>query len=185
MSAHVRYSRLTRFVDRGRWPVTLSMDRKPRHQPCRQRQMTGFFRIDRPEPLLNEPPVDCRGRLPQRVAHADELVEPGAKKIALTAVPTLLGRIAESLPRLSCDRESRLAPRLNLQDRGPLHRATIKIEYFKCPGNAQNPGVSAFHGRFASPYLATDVDSVPPRWCPPTTKYYIERLVPSSPAPSH
>jgi hypothetical protein len=73
-------------------------DRKTRHQPCRQRRLAWLVRIDRPEPLLKEPPVDRRRQLRQRMAQVDDLVAPRPEKIALPAVPTLLRPHRESLP---------------------------------------------------------------------------------------
>ena len=78
--------------------VRVLEDRKPRHQPCRQRRLTRLVRIDCAEPLLQEPPVNCRGQFRQRVAHVDDLVETGLEKIALPAVPTLLRPHRELLP---------------------------------------------------------------------------------------
>lgn len=42
------------------------------------------------------------------------------------------------------DRESRPGARLNLQDRGPLHRPIRQKRYFKIPADAHNQGVSRF-----------------------------------------
>jgi hypothetical protein len=65
-------------------------DRQTRHEPRRQRRMSGLVRIDRTEPTLEKPPVDGPGQFRQRVAHVDDLVEPRPEKIVLPALPTLL-----------------------------------------------------------------------------------------------
>ena len=46
--------------------VRVLEDREPRHQPGGRRRMPRLVRIDRPEPLLQQPPVDRRGQLRQR-----------------------------------------------------------------------------------------------------------------------
>src|SRR5471030_540265 len=61
-----------------------------RHEPRRQRRMSGLVRIDHTEPTLEKPPVDGPGQLRQRVALVDDLVEPRPEKIVLPALPTLL-----------------------------------------------------------------------------------------------
>ena len=66
-------------------------DRKPRHQPRRQRRMPGLVRIDRAEPRLEEAPVDRPTELRQRVTRVDDPVEPGFEEIVLSAVPPLPG----------------------------------------------------------------------------------------------
>src|ERR1700722_2341424 len=66
-------------------------DRKPRHQPRRQRRMPGLVPIDRAEPLLEKAPVDRPTEFRQRVIPVDDLVEPRPEKIALSAVPPLPG----------------------------------------------------------------------------------------------
>jgi len=56
--------------------VRVLEDRKPRHQPRRQRRPAGAVRIDRAKSLLQEPTIDRLGEPHQGVAHVDDLVEP-------------------------------------------------------------------------------------------------------------
>ena len=98
-------------------------DRKPRHEPRRQRRMSGLVRIDRAKPLLEKAPVDRPGELGERVIDVDDLVEPRPEEIVLSAVPPLLGPHRITLPPLSDDRESHLGRSLNLQDSSPIDRS--------------------------------------------------------------
>ena len=125
--------------------VRVLEDRQPRHQPRRQRRLAGLVRIDRAEPLLQKAPVDRRGQLRQRMAQVDDLVEPGAEKIVLTAVPTLLRPHRESLP--SPLRRQRITPRRPTQfarSRPARPRKPAKTTTSKSPQTPANPGVSGF-----------------------------------------
>ena len=88
-------------------------DRQPRHQPRRQRRMAGSLRIDRAEPRLEKSPIDRSGELGQRMAHVDDLVEPGAKEVVLTAVPALF-RPHTPIPRIA-SRDQRITPQRPFQ----------------------------------------------------------------------
>jgi len=118
-------------------------NREPGHQPRRQRRLTRPVRIDRPEPLLKESPVDRRGEPRQRVAQVDDLVEPSLEKIALTAVPTLPRPHRESLPSPLTTAENHASAQDSICK--IVARSTVqprKNEYFqKTP---QNQGVLEF-----------------------------------------
>ena len=91
-------------------------DRQARHEPGRQRRMTGLVGIDRPEPLLKKPPVDGAGELRERVAHVHDLIEPRPEQVVLSALPSRL-RLHRIAPHpLTKVRESRLNASRNLQD---------------------------------------------------------------------
>ena len=90
-------------------------DRQARHEPGRQRRMTGLVRMDRPEPLLEKPSVDGAGELRQRVGHVDDLVEPRPEQVVLSALPPLLRPHRIILRPLSGARESRPKAPRNLQ----------------------------------------------------------------------
>jgi len=60
------------------------------HQPRRQRRLARPVVIDGAEALLQKAPVDRAGELRQRMAHVDDLVEPGLEKIVLSALASLL-----------------------------------------------------------------------------------------------
>jgi hypothetical protein len=51
-------------------------NRKPGHQPRRQRRLAGTIRVDGAEIRLQKSPVDGPRQLRQRVFHVDDLVEP-------------------------------------------------------------------------------------------------------------
>ena len=54
-------------------------DRKPRHQPRRQRQMAGPVGVDRAEPLFEKAPVDRSAELGDRVTQARRCGRAGAR----------------------------------------------------------------------------------------------------------
>ena len=71
--------------------------------------MTGLVGIDRPEPLLQKPPVDGASQLRQRVAQVDDLVEPRPEQVVLSALTPLLRPHRIILPR--CPRRENHAQR--------------------------------------------------------------------------
>ncbi len=91
-------------------------DRKPCHQPRRQRRMPGLVRIDRAEPFLEKAPVDRPTELRQRVIPVDDLVEPRPEEIVLSAVATLLGPHRITLRQADGETESRQNAPINLQE---------------------------------------------------------------------
>src|ERR1700730_17004236 len=64
-------------------------NRKPRHQPRRQRRPAAAIGIYRAEFLFQKCPVDRPRQLHQRVVHVDYLIEPRPKQILLAALPSL------------------------------------------------------------------------------------------------
>src|SRR3954471_3689399 len=61
-------------------PGSALEDRKPRHQPRRQRRAAGRIRIDGSELLLEEAPVDRRCELHHWMIKVDDLVELARKR---------------------------------------------------------------------------------------------------------
>jgi hypothetical protein len=61
-----------------------------RHQAGRQRRPARLVLVDRPELLLQERPVDRPRKPHQRMVHVDDRVQPGAQKIGLSAIASLL-----------------------------------------------------------------------------------------------
>ena len=53
----------------------------------------GLVGIDRPEPLLQKPPIDLPPELRQRVVQVDDLIEPRAKRSSCPLSRRSLGRI--------------------------------------------------------------------------------------------
>jgi hypothetical protein len=96
--------------------VRVLEDRKPCHQPRRQRRMPGLVRIDRAEPFLEKAPVDRPTKLRQRVIPVDDLVEPRPEEIVLSAVATLLGPHRITLRQADGETESRQNAPINLQE---------------------------------------------------------------------
>src|ERR1700733_1968460 len=84
--------------------------------------MTGLVGIDRPEPLLQKPPVDGASQLRQRGAQVDDLVEPRPEQVVLSALTPLLRPHRIILPPLSEARESRPKAPRNLQANPPPNR---------------------------------------------------------------
>src|ERR1700736_6529408 len=74
-----------------------------RPEPRRQGGMPWLIRVGRPEPLLQEPPVHRSGQLGQRMVHVDDLIQPGAEQVLLSAVPSLYRPHRESPDRASRD----------------------------------------------------------------------------------
>ena len=103
-------------------------DRKPRHQPRRQRRMSGLVGIDRAEPLLEKAPVDRPAELRQRVIHVDDLVEPGPEEIVLPAVPPLPGPHRITLRQADGETESRPNAPINLQEIKPTDAAFLQMQ---------------------------------------------------------
>jgi hypothetical protein len=125
--------------------VRVLEDRKPRHQPRRQRRLARLVRIDRAEPLLEKPPVDRCGEPRQRVTHVDDLVEPRLEEIALAAVLTLLRPHRESLPSPPTTVENHAsAPDSIRKIRARSTVQSCKNEYFTIPAQARLQGVSEF-----------------------------------------
>ena len=60
-------------------------DGQARHQPGRQGRPAGTIVVDRAEARLEEAPVDRAGKLHQRVAQIDDLIEPRPEEIRLPA----------------------------------------------------------------------------------------------------
>ena len=129
--------------------VRVLEDRQTRHQPRRKRRLTGLVRIDRPEPLLQKPPVDRRGQPRQRVAQVDDLVEPGLEQIVLTALPTLLRPHRESLRRRPRDgRESRRGRPHNLQVSRPIDPPILQKRILRNPRKPPQSGhLTVLHRR--------------------------------------
>jgi hypothetical protein len=69
--------------------VCVLEDRKPRHQPRRQRRLAWAILVNRAESLFQKSPVDGPRQLHQRVIHVDDLIEPRTKQILLAALPPL------------------------------------------------------------------------------------------------
>jgi hypothetical protein len=103
-------------------------DRKPRHQPRRQRGVAGLVRIDRAEPRLEKAPVDRPAELRQRVIEVDDLVEPRPEEIVLPAVPPLLGPHRITLRQADEETESRPNQRINLQESKPTDAPFLQMQ---------------------------------------------------------
>src|SRR6185437_2415480 len=103
--------------------VSVLQDRKPCHQPRRQRRLAGAVLVDRAQPLFQEPPVDRPRKLHQRVLYIDDLVEPRAKQILFAGLPPLPWPHRSPPPISSKGRESRLEIRGN-----PRKRICKKID---------------------------------------------------------
>jgi hypothetical protein len=101
-------------------------DRKPRHQPRRQRRVSSLVGIDRPEPILEEAPVDRPAKLGQRVVHVDDLIEPRPEEIVLPAVPPLPGPHRITLRQADGETESRPNAPINLQEITPIDAAFLQ-----------------------------------------------------------
>ena len=101
---------------------------KPRHQPRRQRRMSGLVGIDRAEPLLEKAPVDRPAELRERVIHVDDLVEPRPEEIVLPAVPPLLGPHRITLRQADGETESRPNAPINLQEIKPTAAAFLQMQ---------------------------------------------------------
>src|SRR5215212_3873335 len=99
-------------------------DRQARHQPRRQRRASEGVRIDHPEPLLEEAPVDRSRELHHRMSEVDNLVEPRPEEIALPRLPRSFGRMKAPVATLDEARESRLGCRINLQENPSTTAAT-------------------------------------------------------------
>ena len=69
--------------------VRVLEDRQPRHQPRRQRRPAGVIGVNLAEPLFQKAPVHRARQRHQRMAHVDDLVEPGAEKILLPRLAPL------------------------------------------------------------------------------------------------
>ena len=103
-------------------------DRKPRHQPRRQRRVSGLVGIDRAEPPLEKAPVDRPAELGQRVIEVDDLVEPGLEQIVLPAVPPLPGPHRITLRQADGETESRPSAPINLQEIKPTDAAFLQMQ---------------------------------------------------------
>src|SRR6202022_5134380 len=64
-------------------------NRKPRHQPGRQRRSAAAIGVHGAEFLFQKSPVDRPRQLHQRVVHVDDLIEPRTKQILFATPPTL------------------------------------------------------------------------------------------------
>jgi hypothetical protein len=69
--------------------VAVLEDRKPRHQPRRQRWTAGFVDVNRAQLVLQEPPIDRPRQPHQRMIEIDDLIEPRAKQILLAGLTRL------------------------------------------------------------------------------------------------
>ena len=123
-------------------------DRKPRHQPRRQRRMSGLVGIDRAEPPLEKAPVDRPAELRQRVIEVDDLVEARPEKIVLPAVTPLPGphRITSAKPTERQNHDQ--APQSNCKKSSRQTLPSCKCNHSPIPGNASKIGrVRVLHGR--------------------------------------
>ena len=103
-------------------------DRKPRHQPRRQRRMSGLVGIDRAEPPLEKAPVDRPAELRQRVIQVDDLVEARPEKIVLPAVSPLPGPHRITLRQADGETESRPSAPIKLQEIKPTDAAFLQMQ---------------------------------------------------------
>ena len=103
-------------------------DRKPRHQPRRQRRMSGLVGIDRAEPLLEKAPVDRPAELRQRVVRVDDLVETGLEQIVLPAVAPLPGPHKITLRQADGETKSRPNAPINLQEIKPTDAPFLQMQ---------------------------------------------------------
>ena len=103
-------------------------DRQARHQPRRQRRVSGLVRIDRAEPPLEKAPVDRPAKLRQRVIEVDDLVEPGPEKIVLPAVPPLPGPHRITLRQADGETKSRSNDPINLQEKKSTAAAFLQTK---------------------------------------------------------
>ncbi len=86
-----------------------------------------FVGIDRPEPLLEKPPVDDFTELRQRMTRVDDLVEPRPEKIVLPAVSPLFGPHRITLRQADGETESPPNPPINLQENKPTDVALLQM----------------------------------------------------------
>ena len=103
-------------------------DRKPRHQPRRQRRMADLVGIDRAEPLLEKAPVDRPAELGERVIEVDDLVEPRPEEIGLSAVPPLFRPHQIALRHADGETKSRPNVPINLQEIKPTDAAFLQMQ---------------------------------------------------------
>src|SRR5215204_2493417 len=94
------------------------------HQPRRQGRPAGAVLVDRPEPLLEEAPVDGTGEPPERVSGVDDRLEPGPEQIRRPGLAPLLG--SQDSPRRDPDgsMESRPAALIHLPEKASPRRST-------------------------------------------------------------
>jgi len=64
-------------------------DGEPRHQSRRQWWAARPIRVNGPQPLLQELPIDAAGQLRQRMREIDDLIEPRPEKVLLAALVSL------------------------------------------------------------------------------------------------
>src|SRR4051794_31499008 len=119
-------------------------DRQSRHQPGRQRRAAGRIRIDGSELLLEEAPVGRRCELHHWMIKVDDLVEPRPEEIALSGLPTFIRPHESPRRRPQAARESRPAPRINLQENLSTTAATRQIHYFAQPESYSRSGAWEF-----------------------------------------
>ena len=121
-------------------------DRKPRHQPRRQRRMSGLVGIDRAEPPLEKAPVDRPAELRQRVIEVDDLVEARPEKIVLPAVSPLPGPHRITLRQADGETKSRSSAPIKLQEIKPTDAAFLQMQSLAHPRkrlkNQASPGFS-------------------------------------------
>jgi hypothetical protein len=101
-------------------------DRKPRHQPGRQRRLPGLVGIDRPEPLLQKAPVDRRSELRQLMPDVDDLIEPRPEIDRSVRCPAAPSAASNRLRRTDGGRESRPKAPINLQETKPLDLLSLQ-----------------------------------------------------------
>src|SRR5450432_2954542 len=63
-------------------------DGQPGHQSGRQRRMAGIIRVDLPEATFQEAPIHRPRQRDQWMLQVDDLIEPGAKQILFTRLPS-------------------------------------------------------------------------------------------------
>ena len=118
------------------------------HQPRRQGRPAGAVLGDRPEPLLEEAPVDGTGEPHKRVSGVEDRLEPGPDQIRLPGLAPLLG--AQDSPRRDPDgsMESRPAALIHLPDKASTRRSTRQIRILAESKNSRpiRP-VRILHGR--------------------------------------
>ena len=95
--------------------------------------MAGFVRIDRAEPLLEEPPVDDLAELRQRMSDVDDLVEPRPEEIVLPAVPPLFRPHRINLRQPDGEKRITTSAPINLQEIKPQTPAFLQLQILADP----------------------------------------------------
>jgi hypothetical protein len=102
--------------------------------------MAGTIGVHRTEAALEKAPVDRGRQFCQRVVHVDDLVEPGAEQVLLTAVASLFWShpIHPLVPNGTT--ESSLAAGINLQEITLKAGSSGKYEYLPNPNSLARSG---------------------------------------------